>query len=251
MRLEHRLHQYCVQQKVAVTKHDSLGHARGTGSEYDGRKVRIDDLSVDVAAVSVPDHVTALLAEFLPRNESGLCIFVLVHIGVDDVAQHRTAAGLDVLEALVVFVVDGDDRFDLALDGQLSQLALIELSVQRDHDSDASDYREVGFAPLYGVASDESDVPVLQPEFHKSRAQRVDVLADLTEADLSERLLRVVFLHEERKIRPLIGAVVQHVLEIGDYVLVLEEVALVLRLLELVKHLADDLALAPLDISVF
>ena len=81
--------------------------------------------------------------------------------------------------------------------------------------------------------------------------QRVYVLADLAEADLSERLLRVVLLHEERQIRPLIGAVVQHVLEIGDYVLVLEEVALVLRLLEFVKHLADDLALAPLDISVF
>ena len=44
------------------------------------------------------------------------------------------------------------------------ELALIELSVERDYHSDAADYREVGLAPLGGVASDEAYVPVLETE---------------------------------------------------------------------------------------
>ena len=68
---------------------------------------------------------------------------------------------------------------------------------------------------------------------------------------LPERLIRLILLHEERKVRMLICAVVEHVLEIGHDVLVLEEVALVLGLLKICEHLLDDLALTPLDISVF
>ena len=249
--LEHRLHQHGVEHEIAVAEHDALRDACRTTREDDRCEVCVHHLGFRIAAVSVPEHVAAVFAEFDPRQQSVLLVLVFLHVGVDDVSEACPAVRFDVLEYLVVLVVYRDDGFDVALDGQLLELALIELPVERDHYSDSADDREIGLAPLRGVPADEADVSFFETELDEGCSDRVYVLAGLAEADLSERLVRLVLLHEEGQIRVLFGAVVQHVPEICHHVLVLEEVALVLRLLELFEHLADDFALAPLYVSVF
>ena len=94
-------------------------------------------------------------------------------------------------------------------------------------------------------------MPVFKTEVEKAGTDRVYVFKCLTEADLSERLIRFVLLHEERKIRMFIRTVVEHVLKVGHNVFLLEEITFVLGLFELCKHLLDDLALTPFDVPVF
>ena len=49
----------------------------------------------------------------------------------------------------------------------------------------------------------------------------------------------------------LLRTVVEHVLYIGHYMLLFEEVALIFGFLELVEHLLNDLTLTPFDVPVF
>ena len=146
--LKHRLNENGVQKKIAVRKHYALRYSGGAGCEDDRGEVGVDDLSIHIAAVSVPDLVASFFAQSLPGEEPCPGVLVLVHVGVDDIAQPGVSAGFDALEDLVVFIVDGDDGFDLALDGELLELALVKLSVERNDYSHAADYREVGLTPL-------------------------------------------------------------------------------------------------------
>ena len=91
----------------------------------------------------------------------------------------------------------------------------------------------------------------LKTQCQKRCSQTVDIFEDSSERDLLIRKLRSVLLLEKRIIRMVLGGVIEHVLDICDDMFVLEQIALILGILEFVKHLGYYLTLTLLDISVF
>ena len=68
---------------------------------------------------------------------------------------------------------------------------------------------------------------VFETQIKKAGSDCIYVLTRLTEADLPERLIRLILLHEERKIRMLVCTVVEHILEVSHDMLFFEEKTLV------------------------
>ena len=149
-----------------------------------------------------------------------------------------------------MLVVDRDYGFEFALEGELVKLIFGKLPVERNHDTDTARNREIGLGPFNGVPTYETDIPVVEAEIHKRRAQRIHVLLNLLKSDFLERFFGIVFLHEKSMVAVFARTVIKHVLEVSDRMLVAEHVAFVLGRLELVNHRLNDFTFAPFDISV-
>lgn len=163
-----------------------------------------------------------------PGEKSVFAIFVIVHIRVDDVFDGSVSCGFYILKLLVVFLVYRDYGFEFALDGKLVEFVLRKLAVERYDNTNTACDGEVGFAPFDGVTADKSDVSVLETEVYQSGAECVDVFSALALAELSERLVWLILLHEYRQIAVVVCTVIEHVFDVCDDMLVSEEVALVL-----------------------
>lgn len=224
----HGLAEHGIENEISRAEHDALGDACRAGCEEYGGEISVDDLSIDVATVAFLHHLASDFTEVPPGEKAVFGILVIVHIRIDDIFDGSISCGFYAFELFVILIVDCDYGFEFALDGKLVELVLRKLAVERYDDAYAACDGEVGLAPFDGVTTDKSYVPVLETEIHQCRAEGVDVISALAIAELSKRLIWFIFLHEYRQISVVVCAVIEHVFDVRDDMLISEEVALVL-----------------------